>query len=231
MDSTFLTGMGAVVSAVIVFCGSVWLVLSMVTGARLAYFVTASITLAFVLIMGVVWSFTPLGPVGQLPEFDEVDIGAEGQVEFGQAGAYPGEPWQVPDEEDQEQTTKASEAESSATDILETAITEGEIEVFESADAAQVQADSTRLLEQDGEEYAAVLLEPVPEAGGGTEPADPNPDPQAEGTVLVVMQYDPGNPQGLARLITFGTLVLFVLHLFGLSRAEAKARQLREQTV
>jgi hypothetical protein len=206
------------------------MLLSMVLGARLAYFVTASVTLAFVLIMGVVWSFTPLGPVGQLPEFDEVDIGERGQVEFGQASAYPEEPWQVPNDDDEEQTTKATEAENSALDILETAITEGEIEVFETVDAAQVAPDSTRLLEQDGQEYAALLVEPIPEAGGGTEPADPNPDPQAEGTVLVVMTYDPGNPQGLARLITLGTFVVFVLHLFGLSRAEAKARRLREQT-
>jgi hypothetical protein len=230
VDSTFVVGVGTVVAAVVVFCGSVWMLLTMMLGARLAYFVTASVTLAFVLIMSVVWSFTPLGPVGQLPEYDEVDIGEQGQVEFGQASAYPDEPWQVPDEDDDEQTTKASEAESSSTDILETAITEGEIEVFESIDAAQVAPESTRLLEQDGEQYAAVLLEPVPEAGGGTEPAAENPDPQAEGTVLVVMRYDPGNPQGLARLIAMGTFIVFALHLFGLSRAEQKARQLKEQT-
>jgi hypothetical protein len=229
MDSIFVTGVGSVVAGIVVFCGGIWMLLTMVLGGRLAYFVVASITTAFVLIMATVWSFTPLGPVGQLPEFDEVGIGEQGQVDFAQAGSYPNDPWKVPNTDDQEQATKASEAESSATSILETAITDGEIDVFESPDAAQVMPDSTRLLEQDGEEYAAVLLQPAAEAGAETQPSE-TPDPQAEGTALVIMKYDPGNPQGIARLIWVGTLLVLVVHLFGLSRAEARARRLREQT-
>ena len=54
MDLTFVEGVAAVVSGVIVFCGSVWLLLSMVMGPRLAYFISASLTLGFLLIMGVV---------------------------------------------------------------------------------------------------------------------------------------------------------------------------------
>jgi hypothetical protein len=167
MDSIFVTGVGAVTAGIVVFCGGVWMLLSMVLGARLAYFVTASITVSFVLIMATVWSFTPLGPVGQLPAFDEVGIGEQGQVDFAQASAYPNDPWKVPNTDDQEQATKASEAESTATNILEDALTNGEIDVFESPDAAQVMPDSTRLLEQDGEEYAAVLLQPAAEPGAG----------------------------------------------------------------
>jgi hypothetical protein len=229
MDSIFVTGVGSVVAGIVVFAGGIWMLLTMVLGGRLAYFVVASITTAFVLIMATVWSFTPLGPVGQLPEFDEVGIGEQGQVDFAQAGSYPNDPWKVPNTDDQEQATKASEAESSATSILETAITDGEIDVFESPDAAQVMPDSTRLLEQDGEEYAAVLLQPAAEAGAETQPSE-TPDPQAEGTALVIMKYDPGNPQGIARLIWGGTLLVLIVHLFGLSRAEARARRLREQT-
>jgi len=235
MDEIFLTGAGVVISSVIVFCGSVWLVLAIVLGARLAYFVTASVTLAFVLIMGVVWSFaqpaTPLGPVGTLPEFNEVAIGEGGEVDFQEASAYPSEPWRVPDENDEAETTKASEAENAAIDILEAAITEGKVETFASADEAQVSPDSVRLLEREDGEYAAVLLEPVPEGpiAAPTEPA--TPDPEAEGVVLTVMKYDPGNPLGLARAVTLGTLILLVLHLFGLSRAEKRARELREQPV
>jgi len=233
VDTTFLEGAGAVISAIIVFCGGVWMVLAIVLGARLSYFVTASITLAFVLIMGLVWSFaqqaTPLGPVGQLPEFKEVGIGEGGEVDFPQAGAYPNDPWHVPDEDDEAQTAKASEAESAATDVLEAAITEGKVEVFDSVDEAQVAPESVRLLEQDGAEYAAVLLQPAA-AEGAAEAEPEEPDPTAEGTVLVVMRYDPGNPLGLARSITLGIFIVLVLHLFGLSRAEKRARQLREQT-
>ena len=70
LDTTFLTGSAAFLSAIIVFCGSVFLLLAFVLGARLAYWVTASVTLSFVFIMGAVWSYgTPLGPVGQLPKW------------------------------------------------------------------------------------------------------------------------------------------------------------------
>jgi hypothetical protein len=230
LDSTFLTGVGAVVAAFVVFCGGIWMVLTMVLGARLAYFVTACITLSFIFIMTLVWSFTPLGPVGQLPEYDGVDIGEQGNVDFAQAGSYPNDPWKVPNEDDDEQTTKASEAESAATDVLEAAITDDQIEVFASVDQAQVAPDSTRLLELDGVEYAAVLLEAVAEEGGGGGETQTEIDPNAEGTALVIMKYDPGNPQGLARMMALGTLVVLAAHLFGLSRAEKKARRLREQT-
>jgi hypothetical protein len=232
VDSTFLTGAGVVISAVIVFCGSVWMVLTIVLGARLAYFVTASITLAFVVIMGLTWSFgslPPLGPVGDLPEFKAAGIGEGGQVEFAAASSYPGDPWRVPDEEDDDDTAKASEAESTAPDLLEAAITKGQIDTYDSGDDAIVAPESVRLFTQDEDEYAAVLFQPAPEEGAEA-PEPVEPDTSTPDTVLVVMKYDPGNPFGLARLITVGTFLLFLLHLFGLSRAEEKARKLREQT-
>ncbi len=63
MDAIFVEGVAAVLAGIIVFCGSVFFLLSLVVGARLAYFITASVTLAFLSIMGVVWSVNPLGPL------------------------------------------------------------------------------------------------------------------------------------------------------------------------
>ncbi|HVL65250.1 MAG TPA: hypothetical protein VM573_08800 [Actinomycetota bacterium] len=226
MDTTFITGMAAFISSVIVFCGSVWLLLAVVMGSRLAYFVTATVTLAFTLMMGLVWSFTPLGPLGELPSFQPEAIGASpSELDFGQASAYPEGEWRVPDAEDETESQHVSDLESSAGDYLEQAIEEGEVTTFESAGDAQVVADSARLIEIGGTEYGAVLMQPAPDEGAEAETAsvgDPN-------TVLVVMEFDPGNPQGLARTITIGTLLLFLLHMFGLSRAERRARELREQ--
>ncbi len=54
MDLTFVEGIAAAVSGIIIFCGSVWLLLTMIMGARLAYFVSASLFLGFILIKGVV---------------------------------------------------------------------------------------------------------------------------------------------------------------------------------
>jgi hypothetical protein len=199
----------------------------MVTGGRLAYFITATITLGFLLIMGLVWSWpgqiNPLGPVGTLPTFDPLSLAEGGDVDFAAADSYPEDPWQVPDDEIEAEQAQASELESAALDYVETALTEGQIDTFETIEDAAVVTDSTRLLAQEGEEFGAVLVGPV-QTGEQQLEVDPNtPD-----TVLVVMQYDPGNPLGPARLITLGTFILFVLHLVGLSMAEKRARRMAE---
>jgi hypothetical protein len=213
VDLVFIEGIAATVASVIIFCGSIFLLLAMVMGARLAYFVTASVTLAFLLMMGVVWSINPLGPVGQLPEWSDVGVAADASaVDFGPAAEYPERPWQPVDTEDDAQVTQATELESSSSDALAAAIEEGAVDTFESAEDGLVNSDLTRLLQQGGTEYGAVTLEPSSE------------DVQGEPTV-VVMQYDPGNPLGPARAITAGTFVLLVLHLFGLSMSERRARE------
>ena len=212
MDSTFIVGAAAVVSAVIVFCGSVWLLLTMVLGARLAYFVTASVTLAFVLIMALVWGFTnsgsPLGPVGETPSWGETAIGAD-VSEFN----YPEGDWRVPSEDDDAEAAIKADFEGDAADYLEAAIQEGEGEIeFEAADEAQVVTEETRLIEVDGTTYGGTVFEPV----RGVEAEN----------VTVIMEYDPGNPLAIGRYVTFVSLILLVLHLFGLSRAERKAKEL-----
>ena len=228
MDEIFVTGLGATISAFVVFCGSVWLLLTVLLGARLAYFITASITLAFILMMGLVWSFTELGPVGDLPSFSSEAVGEGGDVDFGAAGSYPNEPWRVPDEDDDTESTQKAEAESGATEAVGEAITAEEVESISSPDQAMADSDSTRLLEQDGVTYAAVIVRQQVAEGGGQE--EPSLDPAAEGNVLVILRYDPGNPLGLARSITMGVFVVLVLHLFGLSRSERRVREPVETT-
>jgi hypothetical protein len=230
MDELFITGAGAVAAAIIVFCGSVWLLMTMVMGARLAYFITAAVTLGFLVMMGLVWSTSQLGPVGQLPTFDPISIAEGGNVDFGAADSYPdGDGWTVPPEDDEAEQAKIAELETSATDYLETAIADGKIDTFAAVDEAQVAADSGRLIQQGDQTYGAALLEPVA-AAGEEEPAQAEEiDPNAPDSVMVVMRYDAGNPYGKARWITLGVFILFVLHVFGLSRAEKKARQVAEK--
>ena len=214
MDQTFVIGVGATLSAVLIFIGSAWLLLSLIIGPRLAYFITASITLAFMLIMGVVWSINPLGPVGRLPEWDPLDIGTDAaQLELGAASQYPEGPWFAADPEDATQAAQVSELEAGAADYLESALEEGEVEAFADAGDAAVNTDLTRLLEAGGTTYGAVTFEPIQGA-------------QGEDTVAV-MTYDPGDPLGPPRMITAGTFVLLVAHLFGLSRAEKSAARTR----
>ena len=217
MDFAFISGLAATISSILVFCGSVWLLLTLIMGARLAYFITASITLAFVLIMGVVWSINPLGPVGELPEWLVVDAGEDSaQLEFGAAGDYPEEPWQPKDEEDTVQVTQAAELEGAALEEAERLIGEEKLDVSLEA-TATVNGDLTRLLQQGETQYGAATIEVTEEDAQ---------DPTSE--LIVIAEYDPGNPLGKARSITLGTFVVFVLHLFGLGRAERHARRERD---
>ena len=228
MDLLFIEGVAAVVSAIIVFVGTIWLLLMMIMGARLAYFVTASVALGFIFIMTLVWSYgTPLGPVGQMPDWEPIALGeTAAELEFGPAASYPEDPWEAPAEDDDVAKTKAAELESAATDYLADAITEQKGGEFVAATDATVVAESARLLTQGEEEYGAVTLEASTGAKEKAGEADPDQTfTPKNATAVVVMKYDPGNPLGKARMIAGGTLVVFALHLFGLSRAERKTKE------
>jgi len=245
-----LEGYAAVISAVVIFCGSVWLLLTMVLGARLAYFITASVTLAFLVMMGIVWSINPLGPVGDLPGWEQVGVNADqGELEGPSAGSYPESPWEEFDPNDEAEQALASELESVATDALGAAIESEDIDAFADASQAVVSEGSARFIEADGERFGAVQLEPAPlpeeeeeEAEEETTPVQtldvppvptPEPTPESElpdddARVYVLLELDPGNPLGQARLITAGSLLLLLLHLFGLGRSERRSKALSD---
>ena len=241
MDTAFITGMGAFVSSIIVFIGSCFLLLALILGARLAYFVTASITLAFTLIMGVVWSINPLGPLGQAPEWKPLDIGTDAAaLEFDAAAAYPDEPWAAANAEDAAQVTQASELESDASKYAQTALEEGSLGDLPSEGQLVIAEDSTRLLQRGDQQFGATLIDVLPasvqpelgipsrqdrqdQEDAATETGAEEVEPL--GQLAVVMEYDPGNPLGKARMITLGTFILLVLHLFGLSLSERRSKQ------
>lgn len=203
----FWLGIIAVIAAVLVFCGSVWLVLSMYVGRMLAYFIVASITLASLLILSTVWSFVQLGPVGTLPSWIPIGVAPEAsQTGFPPAKSYPNGNWTKPTTEDTELTTELS---NTGTDMLTSAIGSGKIKTFATAADAAPDLESARFLEQNGTEYGAITFNPV--------------KPSANGSAVAVMRYDPGNPLGTARLICLGTLLLLIAHLAVLWTIERRA--------
>ena len=238
-----ITGGAAFISAMIIFVGSAFFLLALIMGARLAYFVTASITLAFTLIMGVVWSINPLGPLGELPEWLPSDANEEASaLEFDEAAEYPDEPWAVADEEDPIQVTQASELESAATEFVDEQIADGEIEGFPTNAQFRVKEDSTRLLIRGDKTNGMTVIEVLPpveqpelgipegaERGDAAREESGAEELEPLGEVAVVAEYDPGNPLGLARQITVGTFVLFVLHLIGLSMSERRVARERAE--
>ncbi|MFN2526747.1 MAG: hypothetical protein ABR505_10890 [Actinomycetota bacterium] len=233
IDGTFILGVGAVLAAIVVFFGSVWLLLTLVLGPRLAYFVTATVSLGFLFIMTIVWSIgTPLGPVGEfgkptqasLPHWEPVDIGTDpGALRFGPAADYPEAPWTVPDEEDAAQVSRAAELEGDAEEYLAEQIEAGKIENFADPEYAQVEENSERLIENEDGQFGMLTYVPDPQA----EIAEGDRRPSGE--VFVVMHFEAGNPLGKARLIAAGTFLLLVAHLFGLNRMELRARRTREE--
>jgi hypothetical protein len=212
----FIEGIAAFASAIIVFCGSVWLLLMLIMGGKLAYFVTATVTLGVLLIMGIVWSTSELGPVGEQPSWSAVGVGEEiSEIDFGPAESYPDAPWQPVDRDVTDEAELAGELEASAPDELEVAIEDGEVTTVESVGEALVDADATRLLEQDGTQYGAVTFIPVT----GDEPL-----------AVAVLERDPGNTLGPPRLATVVIFLLFALHLLGLRWTEKRAHRTTEAT-
>jgi hypothetical protein len=205
----FIEGIAAVGAAVIVFCGSVWLLLMLVLGARLAYFVTATVTLGVLLIMGVVWSVNQLGPVGVLPSWDGVAAADQAaEADFSAAATYPDNPWTPVNRDDAGEAAKASELETEAAHVLEDAIKDGDVTTFSDVGDALVTVEDTRFFEQGGKTYGGVTFE----------------DTEKTASAVVFASYDPGNPLGPARQITGVIFLLFALHLFGLSRIEKRAK-------
>jgi hypothetical protein len=221
VDATFIEGVAAVVAGVVVFCGSVFLLMTFVMGAKLAYFVTASVTLAFVLIMGLVWAssdpLAPLGPVGEQPEWLGVSAVEEGDDLGGPSGSeYPEGPWEPINEDDQTALTQSTDLQNSAVDFITAEVDSGNLpeDVTENYTA---DPDSVRFLEQDSTQFGGVTLDaPAGEKGP---------------TVMAVMEFDPGDPLKDARLVVLGTFVLLVGHLFFLSSSERRARRKREEPV
>ncbi|MDQ3645910.1 MAG: hypothetical protein M3345_03145 [Actinomycetota bacterium] len=254
LDAIFIVGVGATISAIIIFCGSIWLLLMMILGARLAYFVTASVTLAFTLIMALVWSIgEPLGPVGEFGKptsesiggWAPVDAGDEPtELDFAAAGSYPDSPWHEPDEDDPAQVSLAGELEGDAGEFLQQKIDDKEISTFASAEETTAVEGATRLLENDEGQFGITILELSPaaaeeaalteltEAQLRAEQKPPTEEIEARitdaGRVAVVMKFAEGNPSGKARYIAAGTFLLLLLHLFGLSASERRARQEKE---
>lgn len=90
----------AVIMAVVLFCGSVYLLLSAVLGRWMGYLVAATGFFAFMMILSAIWAFgapgTPrhLGPKGKLPHWVAVGEGVTVRSPSHRVvGTYPGDPW------------------------------------------------------------------------------------------------------------------------------------------
>lgn len=64
-SGTFIKGIAITIAFIVVFVGSVWLLTSMILGAKLGYFVTGACLFAVMTLLSLIWFATGLGPKGE----------------------------------------------------------------------------------------------------------------------------------------------------------------------
>ena len=106
VDRTLIEGFAALIAGLVLFVGSVFLLLTAIFGPRMGYLVTATGFFAFWVILAALWVFgapgTPrfLGPKGELPSWQAVAAGTDlRSPTFPVVSQYPGGPWSEPDQE------------------------------------------------------------------------------------------------------------------------------------
>lgn len=104
MDPVFVKGVIAFLLSLVVFVGSVWLLLSLILGVRMGYLVTATTLFGIMLILSGMWYTNKLGPKGLETTWHAVGAGPDmtqvtGFGETHDISDYPdGEGWVVPKE-------------------------------------------------------------------------------------------------------------------------------------
>jgi hypothetical protein len=217
LTKTNIEGTLVVVSALVIFGGSVWLLLSAIVGVRMGYLVAATGFFAFFIILTAIWAFgapgTPpnLGPRGDLPTWFGLAQGRSiSSPTYPVIEKYPDPPWQDPEGKpalsaEVEAVTLAFQeflAEEAAGELRGAGI-EGEVtpETFEITDLRFTTAGESKLA-------AARAFATT----GGPE-------------VTVFGYKDPGDLALPSWLFLAAAVIGFVVHLPFLDRAERRRKQ------
>jgi hypothetical protein len=230
LSETFWKGVAVTVAALILFVGSVYLVLSAVFGLRMGYLVLAVSLFGWMIILSALWVFgatffgagTPVnqGPRGTEPHW-QVFAAGTGPVEsstYAQTATWPDAPWR-------EQTA----ATTSSADTVKTTI--------QSYMAAQANRElGEPPSPSPGEESTAFEADPTlfvvqdirfATADDGTFLSSGVSFYQQGGPAVVVFLYhDRGNVPAYSWAFFLGSIFLFGVHLPFLDRAEKKRKEI-----
>lgn len=165
IDRVFVEGMAAFIASIVLFAGSVYLLLAAIFGLRMGYLVAATGFFGFWVLLALLWAFgardpflgigTPpyLGPKGDLPSWVAVGAGVDVRSpNYPVVNRYPDSPWRSPG---QGETTEIEPvtlsfqeflAEEAAAELRQRGVTE-EItpEDFEISDIRFTEVDGTQL--------------------------------------------------------------------------------------
>jgi hypothetical protein len=217
-----IEGVLVVVSAFVIFGGSVLLLLGAVFGLRMAYLVVATGFFAFMIILSALWSFgaelfgvgTPpfLGPKGEIPTWIALGAGRDlTSPTFPVLDRYPDDPWKSAEED----PSRTAEVESVSLAVQEFLAEEAQAALVRARIEGEVAPEDFQVTDL---EFTTVDGTPLATArafasGGGPE-------------VEVFAYKDPGNEALPSYLFLAASVIGFVAHLPLLDRAERKRKDI-----
>jgi hypothetical protein len=206
-----LEGTLVVVSAMVLFFGSVWVLLAAVFGVRMGYLVAATGFFSFFLLLALLWTIGApgtnrfLGPKGDLPAWKAVAAGDDlVSSTYPVVDRYPGGPWKPADNAASTEIEGAFQeflAEEAAAELKQAQV-EGEVtaEQFEVTEVRVATVGETRLA-------AATAFSTT----GGRQ-------------IEVAGYHDPGS-EGLPSFVSLAVAVVgLVIHIPFLDRAERRRK-------
>jgi len=219
-----------VLTAVLILCGSVYLILSTNTGARLGFLIAAAGLAGWMAVMGIVWTVYGIGLKGTAPAWEIVtvvqgDVGRAAQAEL--AGFPKG--WK-PLKLDSPET---AEAQAAADVVLAPPPAEGKKGIFKSStDYAPVAA-----YERGGEKYfftlrhrphyLALQVQGVTRTVTPGQPPVVRPDPSAP-VVSILLERNLGSLRKPPAVVMVSSLLLFGLLAWVLHERDKEIIRARE---
>jgi hypothetical protein len=216
---TLVKGIGVTLAAFILFVGSVYLLLTFVLGRWMGYLVLMVSFSGWLIIFSALWLFgfwsqgletpTNLGPRGSEPGWVVLDGGlAAASASYDTFAGFPGAPWEPATEA---QTASIQSVSGAAQSFLAEQTNE-ELGLAEddpnAVTGTQFQIDGIWFAPQDGTSLAVVQAHFV---GGGP-------------IVTLSLYHDSGSVPRYSYMFLAGSIILFLIHLPLLDRAEKKRK-------
>jgi hypothetical protein len=218
LTRTNIEGFLVVLAAMILFPGSVYLLLSAVFGLRMAYLVAATGFFAFMVILSALWVFgapgTPpfLGPKGELPAWIALAAGRDlTSPTYPVLDRYPGGPWKSPEED----RSFSAETEAATLAFQEFLAEEGTGQLRRAGIEGELTPEDFAIVDL---EFTRVDGTPLAAAHGFATAGGPE--------VMLFAYKDPGNEPLPSYLFLGASLIGFVVHLPFLDRAERRRKEI-----
>lgn len=222
---TLWKGAGVTIMGLIIFVGSIYVILAAILGRYMGFLVLIVAFSGWMAIQSSLWLFgywsqgletpTNLGPRGSEPAWVVLEAAtADTSDRYETFSTYPEGPWELPDEDDPQQTADVQSASGAVTAFLAENLNEelGREETDPMAIAGtQFSVDSIRFAEAEDDKTKIAVVESHYSGGG----------PQW----TVSLYYDSGSVPRYSYMFLAGSILVFGVSLPLLDRAEKKRKE------